>query len=408
MSKYSDANAEGGQPSSPSMSTLASSGLDLLFAASQVKTKPNATTKAEADSVNAVAEVPSTVTVVSTGTGTGRAEPGSESVGKSASNCAEEEEASSSEHDGEKPTNDAVNGKDKKDNVKTFPQVLQIILNTPEYESIAHWLPDGLSFIIADKQRFSDEILPKYFRRGALFHSFIRKLNRYGFRRVKGSCKGEESSFAHNDFVRDKPLLCLKMNCQSKPTYHKAPSAKKKSQQAAAAAVEAINNNRLASAAGAGLIAMPTAVSPTLMAGGMIDASSRAFVATSRPVSYLPAVAAHSAAALPMTTAVICLPTNASTFADARAAAIQERQLQLELESSMLPADYNQRILHEKQMLLLRMRQRHHRQVQLQQRLQELSAYDEDHYPSSSYDSYIQSSLMAQSTRDMLRRNIYY
>jgi hypothetical protein len=96
------------------------------------------------------------------------------------------------------------------------------VLNTPEYQSIAQWLPNGSSssFITADKERFSDEIIPKHFR-VALFHSFVRKHNRYGFRRVKSHCNGEESSFAHNNFVRDKPWLCLKMNCKSKPIYHK-------------------------------------------------------------------------------------------------------------------------------------------------------------------------------------------
>eukprot|EP00984_Skeletonema_dohrnii_P014807 scaffold6297_cov61-Skeletonema_dohrnii-CCMP3373.AAC.1 len=97
-----------------------------------------------------------------------------------------------------------------------------------------YWLPDGFSFIIADKQRLSDEILPKYFRQ-ALLNSFVRKLNRWGFRRIKSRCKGEESSFAHINFIRDKPWLCSKMRCQSKPSYHKASSAKnrKKAQKAA-------------------------------------------------------------------------------------------------------------------------------------------------------------------------------
>eukprot|EP00984_Skeletonema_dohrnii_P013269 scaffold5468_cov101-Skeletonema_dohrnii-CCMP3373.AAC.4 len=167
-----------------------SSGLDLLFAASQVENKPkeaaNAVVEAGREANSAEAVVPSTITVVSNGTGSAEAED------ESASNSDDDDEAPSSEHDASTPTTDALN--DQK--VKSFPQVLQEILNTSEYESIARWLPDGLSFIIADKRRFSDEILPKYFRRVALFHSFIRKLNRYGFRRIKGSCKGEESSLS--------------------------------------------------------------------------------------------------------------------------------------------------------------------------------------------------------------------
>eukprot|EP00985_Skeletonema_marinoi_P021739 scaffold13485_cov126-Skeletonema_marinoi.AAC.1 len=127
-----------------------------------------------------------------------------------------------------------------------------------------------------------------YFRRVALFHSFIRKLNRYGFRRIKGSCKGEESSFAHNNFVRDKPWLCLEMNCKSKPSYHKGPSAKKKTthHMTAATAVEAANS---LTNTGRITMTMPAPVPPSFMGGvgGMIDASSRVFVAT--PTTYLPA-----------------------------------------------------------------------------------------------------------------------
>ena len=224
------------KPASAAAAAPSPSGLDLLFAASQVdKSKP------KNPSSDATAEVPSTITVVSNG--------GAPDAGD-ASGSSDAEEASASEYD-ENPTADALKIQ------KTFPQILQEILATPEYQPIAHWLPDGFSFIIADKRRFSDEILPKYFR-VALFHSFIRKLNRWGFRRVKSRCKGEESSFAHNSFVRDKPWLCMKMKCKSKPSYHKIPSAKKKAQQAAAEAA-----NSIASAAHLnGMVARAAAAPP--------------------------------------------------------------------------------------------------------------------------------------------------
>mmetsp|Transcript_24281 Transcript_24281/g.48362 ORF Transcript_24281/g.48362 Transcript_24281/m.48362 type:complete len:403 (+) Transcript_24281:2-1210(+) len=359
--------------------TAPSSGLDLLFAASQVENKPKEAADAAVEFGSAEAVVPSTITVVSNGTGSAEAED------ESASNS-DDDEAPSSEHDASTPTTDALN--DQK--VKSFPQVLQEILNTSEYESIARWLPDGLSFIIADKRRFSDEILPKYFRRVALFHSFIRKLNRYGLRRIKGSCKGEESSFAHNNFVRDKPWLCLKMNCKSKPSYHKVPSKKKTTHHmTAATAVEAANS---LTNTGRITMTMPAQVPPAFMGGvgGMMDASSRVFVAT--PSTYLSAV---SATVLPMAAGAIGPPTTI--------AAIQERQFL----ASMLPGHSQQRMLRERQMLMLQMRQRHQRQAQLQL-LEEMSAYDGDHFLSS-YDSYVQSSRMAQRRRDnMLRRNMFY
>eukprot|EP00985_Skeletonema_marinoi_P014734 scaffold7520_cov140-Skeletonema_marinoi.AAC.4 len=352
------ANGKGGrQPLSESHSialtldaapgATAPSGLDLLFTASQVETKLNKGVEAEADRV---AEVPFAITVVSNGTGTASAE------GESVSNN-DEGEAPSSDDDAkaEKPTTDALKVKDH--GLETFPQILQEILNTSDYQSTAHWLPDGLSFIIADKRRFADEIIPKYFRRMTLFHSFIRKLNRYGFRRIKGGGKGDESSFAHNDFVRDKPWLCLNMTCKSKPRYHKAPSAKKKIQHAAAADDDDEAANRLANDA---LIAPPAQLPPSfLAAGGMvIDAMP---VTRTLPVP------------LPLARAAIGPLTTATAFA--AATAIQERQFL----ASILPEHPQQYIFDERQILMLQMRQRHLRQVQLQ-RLHEMSTLNEEKF----------------------------
>ena len=102
---------------------------------------------------------------------------------------------------------------------KSFAQILMDILNTHDNDpSIICWLPDGLSFLIADHKRFEKELLPKHFR-GSLFNSFVRKLNRWGFRRLKRS--GQASSFAHDLFIRDKPWLCARMKCHSKPNFRK-------------------------------------------------------------------------------------------------------------------------------------------------------------------------------------------
>lgn len=98
--------------------TAPSSGLDLLFAASQVENKPKEAADAAVEFGSAEA-VPSTITVVSNGTGSAEAED------ESASNSGKEE-ASSPEHDASASTTDALN--DQK--VKSFPQVLQEILNT--------------------------------------------------------------------------------------------------------------------------------------------------------------------------------------------------------------------------------------------------------------------------------------
>eukprot|EP00984_Skeletonema_dohrnii_P012767 scaffold5207_cov96-Skeletonema_dohrnii-CCMP3373.AAC.14 len=334
----------------------APSGLDLLFTASQVETKPNEGAEAEAEDESA--DVPFTITVVSNGTGTAEAE------GESVSNN-DEEEAPSSDDGAEKSTTGAIKVKDQ--GLEPFPQILQEILNTSDYQSIAHWLPDGLSFIIADKRRFADEIMPKHFRRVAIFHSFIRKLNRYGFRRVKGTRKGEESSFAHKDFVRDEPWLCLNMTCKSKPSYHKhkAPSAKRKIQHFAAADNDEAANRRAKDS----LIAPPAQVPPSfLAAGGMMMDSRRVFV----PTTYMP-VTHTLPLPLPMARAAIGPLTTAAAVA--AIPAIQERQFL----ASILPEHPQQYIFDERQILMLQMRQRHRLQVELQ-RLHEMSALNEEQF----------------------------
>jgi hypothetical protein len=326
--------AAGGQPPLDSASedmknadvAAAPRGFDLLFAASQVETKPK---QADANG----AEDPSTSTIIrvvsvsNNGTATAEGEPGSSCDAKE--DFSHEFDAVSSE-----PAADTI-----KKQAKIFPQVLQEILTTPEYQSIAHWLPDGLSFVIADKQRFSGEILPKYFRE-AQFHSFIRKLNRWGFRRVKSRDKGEESSFAHINFVREKPWLCLKMRCKSKPTYHKVSSAKK-------------NAHATISLANTARISVRAQASPSsLAAGGMVSRGRAAFV---------PA----------------CLPTT-STFPTATAAGspaattIQERQYH-----TSISYEHQQRIFRERQILMFQMRQKRQLKVELQRR-NEMSSHNEE------------------------------
>eukprot|EP00985_Skeletonema_marinoi_P029205 scaffold27160_cov146-Skeletonema_marinoi.AAC.1 len=341
----------------------APSGLDLLFTASQVETSPKADAEGEV-----AEEAPSTITVFSDG---GTAESRYESN--------RDAEEAFSQNDSNDPENLAAAA--LKNDVQSFPQILQEILATQEYQPIVHWLSDGFSFIIADKQQFSDVVLPKYFRE-ALFHSFIRKLNRWGFRRIKSRRKGEESSFANVNFVRDKPWLCLKMKCNSKPSYHKGPSTKKNAAESA---------NKLAKAA---RIVVPVQAPPrSLGAGGMVDAS-RTFAAT--------CVGEYESLPLPkrplhtFTTAAVAGSPSSNAFAT-----IHERHFL----ASIRP-EHQERILRERQFLMYQMRQRHQMQAQLhrlhEHRLHEMSLHNED--PANRY---AQDSMMAQYTHDMLHRNIY-
>lgn len=329
-----------------------SAGLDLLFAASsQVDRIREDENRNKAEHHVATKEVPSSTVTISSEGGTQEAGDASRSAGS------DTEEATSSCHAYSEAAVESPHDADVLQNqVKTFPQILQEILSTPQYQPIAHWLPDGYSFVIADKQRFSEEILPKFFRE-ALFHSFIRKLNRWGFRRVKNKNrrKGEESSFAHSNFVRDKPWLCMKMKCKSKPSYHKIPAAKKKSQQVAVAAA----NNCIASAAH--FNGFPDAAHPV-------------------PPSYL--------------------ATASGLFAPAPGAAATANTATpyAERECSTISFEHQELLFRERQLLMAQIHQRHQLQM-------EMMAYNEEAFA----NSYLQQEhMMRMQAHDMMRRNMFY
>ncbi len=330
-----------------------SAGLDLLFAASsQVDKIREDENRNKAEHHVATKEVPSSIVKISSDGGTQEVGDASRSGGSS-----DTEEATSSCHAYSEAAVESPHDADVLQNqVKTFPQILQEILSTPQYQPIAHWLPDGYSFVIADKQRFSEEILPKFFRE-ALFHSFIRKLNRWGFRRVKNKNrrKGEESSFAHSNFVRDKPWLCMKMKCKSKPSYHKIPAAKKKSQQVAVAAA----NNCIASAAH--FNGFPGAAHPV-------------------PPSYL--------------------ATASGLFAPAPGAAATANTATpyAERECSTISFEHQELLFRERQLLMAQIHQRHQLQM-------EMMAYNEEAFA----NSYLQQEhMMRMQAHDMMRRNMFY
>lgn len=327
-----------------------SAGLDLLFAASsQIDRIREDENRIKAEHHVATKEVPSSTVTIS-----------SDEVTQEAGDASDTEEATSSCHAYSEATVESSHDADALQNqVKTFPQILQEILSTPQYQPIAHWLPDGYSFVIADKQRFSEEILPKFFRE-ALFHSFIRKLNRWGFRRVKNKNrrKGEESSFSHSNFVRDKPWLCMKMKCKSKPSYHKIPAAKKKSQQVAVAAA----NNCIASAAH--------------FNGGFPGAAHPV------PPSYF--------------------ATASGLFAPASGAAATANTATpyAERECSTISHEHQELLFRERQLLMAQIHQRHQLQMEI------MSAY---HNEEAFANSYLQQEhMMRMQAHDMMYRNMFY
>jgi len=91
---------------------------------------------------------------------------------------------------------------------KRFPCKLMQILNDDDYPDIVAWLPHGRGFTIADKKRFAEEVLPRYFKKSK-FPSFNRKLNRWKFTiQMEGRKK---ASYYHPFFLRDNQELCLQM-----------------------------------------------------------------------------------------------------------------------------------------------------------------------------------------------------
>ncbi|XP_078504588.1 heat shock factor protein 2-like isoform X1 [Lissotriton helveticus] len=68
-------------------------------------------------------------------------------------------------------------------NVPAFLCKLWMLVDDPDTNEFITWNQNGESFMVLDEQRFSKEILPKYFKHNNMA-SFIRQLNMYGFRKV--------------------------------------------------------------------------------------------------------------------------------------------------------------------------------------------------------------------------------
>lgn len=98
------------------------------------------------------------------------------------------------------------------ENAKIFPQRLMEILSEPSNADAITWLPHGEAFIIINRQKFSNQILPKYFRK-TKYTSFTRKLNRWNFTRVT---RGPElGAYYHEFFQRGNEALCTQMYCKN-------------------------------------------------------------------------------------------------------------------------------------------------------------------------------------------------
>mmetsp|Transcript_13205 Transcript_13205/g.14862 ORF Transcript_13205/g.14862 Transcript_13205/m.14862 type:complete len:374 (-) Transcript_13205:185-1306(-) len=98
---------------------------------------------------------------------------------------------------------------------KNFPQKLFDVLSCGFHDDILRWLPDGATFVVQDKRRFVNEILPRYFKDGQ-YTSFTRKLSRWKFTRMsRGPYMG---AYYHKLFRRDHRSLCSFMSCNNDNT----------------------------------------------------------------------------------------------------------------------------------------------------------------------------------------------
>jgi hypothetical protein len=105
-------------------------------------------------------------------------------------------------------------GSGSKRNMETFPEKMMQILESAEYEDAIWWNPDRVGFSIVPK-KFTEKVLTKYFQ-GTKFESFVRKLNRWGFKRVKGTGFNCVRMFNHDMFHEGKPELLKNMRIVKK------------------------------------------------------------------------------------------------------------------------------------------------------------------------------------------------
>lgn len=97
-------------------------------------------------------------------------------------------------------------------------KLFDLLLETGFHSDIIKWLPGGKAFIVMDKRRFANEIMPTYFKESQ-YTSFTRKLSRWKFIRVsRGPYMG---AYYHKHFRIDNRFLCKLMSCNNTSTSSK-------------------------------------------------------------------------------------------------------------------------------------------------------------------------------------------
>ena len=91
---------------------------------------------------------------------------------------------------------------------KSFLSKLYDILNNTTYKEIIHWNKEGGVIIIADVNKFSTMIMPKYYNH-CKYSSFVRQLHLYGFHKSKRVIK-EGDGYEHDKLNKNSTIEDIK------------------------------------------------------------------------------------------------------------------------------------------------------------------------------------------------------
>ena len=90
--------------------------------------------------------------------------------------------------------------------VKSFIASLYTLVSDPSIDHIVRWSLGNNTFVILDREKFSNVILPQYFKH-ANFASFIKQLNIYQFQMMNPHIKHVDPVFYHPSFQKGQKNL---------------------------------------------------------------------------------------------------------------------------------------------------------------------------------------------------------
>lgn len=137
--------------------------------------------------------------------------PYSRIVNKSGSKDSDDGEDDGSFESPEKATKTTGRKSSSSTGMNSFPLKFQRLLDKFDAEGdtdVISWLSHGRAFLVRDPDRFTKEIMPKYFNQ-TKYSSFQRQLHMYDFLRITAG--PDKGAYHHPSFQRGKPHLCYQM-----------------------------------------------------------------------------------------------------------------------------------------------------------------------------------------------------